>query len=318
MPILATVERLPVMPQAPADEPPCRIDFRSLDGSEWIQCDGSEWINQARLYGVDSPPREVVRDRVPGLPGSRLRQINDLEREVIVPLMVRPQSRTCRAVREALARLRRAADYRRVDYAAAEGHMDLVATSGSGVVRTLRVSLLEGMEGTYEGRGPGWAVFALRFVAHDPYWHGEDWTTPVVRIPESDPFLSTNPAHVWPRRLSPSVALGADMPVEVKGDIPSAPSVEIVGAASSTLITSSTGLHVAVGAIPSGQTFRLATYRTVSATLQGAQAWDLLGSAPVWMPLMPGDATISVVAQDATPSTAARVYGPSLYEAAFG
>lgn len=312
MPILALLDTVTGTPIE--GERPCRLDFAALDGSEVIECDSSVWVNQAGVTGIDLAPREIVSDRIVGLPGSRLVQINDLERDVVTPLLVRPSTRTCQAIRDQVARLRRVLDYRRVDYVDLEGHADIVATSGLGVVRRLRVTYVEGAEGRYADRGPGWAIFALRWLATSPYWRGEEWSTPLVGVASGEPFLSTDPGDGWPRMLSASVAIGEDMPVVVGGDVPSPPVIEIVGPATATSITSSSGMDVTVGAITAGQTFRLDTRRRVSPTLNDVQAWDLLASAPRFAPLSPGETMISVVAEGATSATRVRVWGDSLWE----
>jgi hypothetical protein len=217
-------------------------------------------------------------------------------------------------MRAQLARLRTVLDYRRVDYAALEGHADLVATSCDGAIRRLRVSYVDGAEGNYGDRGDGWAIFALRWVAHNPYWRGDEWTTPLVGVASGEPFLSTNPADGWPRKLSASVAIGEGMPVPVRGDVPSEPVIDIIGPATSTHITSPSGIDVTVGAIAGGETFRLDTRRGVSPTLDGVEAWDLLSSAPRFAALPPGDTTISIIATGANSATRVRVWGDTLWE----
>jgi hypothetical protein len=118
-------------------------------------------------------------------------------------------------MRAQIARLRTVLDYRRVDYAANDGHADIIATTDEGVTRRLRVAYVDGAEGSYGDRGRGWASFVLRWIAVDPCWRGGEWTTPLVGVDTTPPFLSTSGAHPWPRTLAPFVAIGANMTVVV-------------------------------------------------------------------------------------------------------
>lgn len=313
MPILAILDT-PTSTPVVDNGPTCRLDFAALDGSELIVCDSEVWINRRGTTGIDLTPRELVTDRIIGLPGGRIAQINDLPKDVVTPLMVRPESGQCWDMRAQIARLRTVLDYRRVDYAANDGHADIIATTDEGVTRRLRVAYVDGAEGSYGDRGRGWASFVLRWIAVDPYWRGGEWTTPLVGVDTTPPFLSTSGAHPWPRTLAPSVAIGANMPVDVQGDVPSAPVLDIVGPATTTTVTSPSGMSVTIGAIGAGDSFRLDTRRRVSVTLNGADAWGLLGASPRWAPLAPGATTISVVATGATSATRVRVWGDSLWE----
>jgi hypothetical protein len=157
----------------------------------------------------------------------------------------------------------------------------------------------------------------LELLAVDPYWHGLEWSTPVVTLPAADPFLSNNPADAFPRKLTPSIALGEEMPLLIPGDVASSAVVELIGPLTSALITSPAGLNVSVGALSAGQVFVLDTGRTKRALLNGVNAWDKVGQSPQWRPLAPGLTTISIEVADATSATAARVYGTSLWETAW-
>jgi hypothetical protein len=137
-----------------------RLDFRSLAG-DVLTFDSASWIPRAGIEGLHMPPREVVRGQVPGLTGSLLTEIRDVERLVSFPVFVGSDDGH-RAHLDQLARLQSFLDFTGVDYAAAGGTFDLVATSASGV-RSLRCAYLEGMEGS-EGVDSGvwWASFGLR------------------------------------------------------------------------------------------------------------------------------------------------------------
>jgi hypothetical protein len=294
-----------------------RLDWRSLDGSDLIEWSGEEWIIQSGIQGLDVPPRDVVTETVPGLPGARLREIRTGPRTVILPFFVYSQTEKVAAHLAQLARLRRMIDYRDRDYVTAEGTFDLVA-AGEGAERSLRCTYIDGMEGAAgvaAGGGAFWSTFDTKLLAVDPYWRGEEWSTPIVDTGAGSPFISdTEP---WPRAISGSVALGADMQVEVGGDVESPPSVEVWGPATTLHITSPQGLDITVGAIGNGQHLLIETGRRRRVLLNDAPAWGLIGDSPRWSPLPPGQALISVAATGATSSTAVRVYGTSLWETAW-
>lgn len=146
MPIIAILDT-PTSTPVVDNGPTCRLDFAALDGSELIVCDSEVWINRRGTTGIDLTPRELVTDRIIGLPGGRIAQINDLPKDVVTPLMVRPESGQCWDMRAQIARLRTVLDYRRVDYAANDGHADIIATTDEGVTRRLRVAYVDGAEG---------------------------------------------------------------------------------------------------------------------------------------------------------------------------
>lgn len=298
-----------------------RLDFRSLSGSrevKWNLAGPRSLSVLDKTLGLDVPPREVIRDRVPGLEGSRIRLIRTGEREVFLPLLVRSPDGDWRWVLDKLAEIRALQDYRQVDYVNEDGTFDLVARA-RGAERRLRVSYLDGMEGDYgqDTSLPELRIFPLRLLATDPYWYGEPWSTNQVTLPAPAPFLSNDPGDAFPRAITASVALGSDMPLVIPGDVPSPASIELVGPATETVITSPAGLNVTIGEIADGDTFRLDTGRRKSATVNGVDAWELVGASPQWRALPPGETTISVQVTGATEGTSARVFGSSLWETAW-
>jgi hypothetical protein len=58
-----------------------RLDFRSLTG-DVLTFDTTSWIPRTGIEGLHMPPREVIRGQVPGLTGSLLTEIRDVERLV--------------------------------------------------------------------------------------------------------------------------------------------------------------------------------------------------------------------------------------------
>lgn len=319
MPILADIfdQLTPSKPVVVVPIDDRRLEFESLDGVDLISWSGGEWIVRSGISGLDVPPRNVIRDTVPGLPGSRLIEIRDLEREVFLPVTTRPDDRDYRSNLKQLAMLRSFMDYRTSDYTAADGTFDLVAYSDSGR-RTLRCTYLEGLEGDYgaDVMFSSWRMLGITLLAVDPYWHGEQWSTPVVGLPTPQPFLSNDPAaHPW--GLAPSVALGTGMPVTVTGDVPSPAMIELIGPSTSTRISSPGGLDVTIGAVADGQVVTVNTGRRKQVLLDGVPAWTLLGDSPQWRPLPPGDTTVSIQILGASPATRARVYGTALWESAW-
>lgn len=318
MPILATLELTPQGPVVSDDNR--SLDFRSIDGTHTIAWDGVNLRILASASGLDVPPRDVLRDVIAGLPGSRLRNVRDLEREVFLPLLVASGRDDWRGLLDRLAELRSLMDFRRdrEAFIANEGSFDLVS-SIDGRERRLRCSYVEGMEGDYgeDVALPEWRRFGLTLLAVDPYWHGEQWTTPTVGLPTPDPFLSASAGDAWPRRLSPSVAIGSDMPLSIPGDLPSSPVVELLGPATSTHITAPSGLDVTIGPLGAGDEFVLDTGRRKRATLNGVAAWSKIGQSPRWPALLPGETTISITMTGADGSSRARVYGDAMWETAW-
>jgi hypothetical protein len=323
MPILATIlppgEGEPGGPGVPVPVPldDRRLEFRSLNGTDTIEWTGSEWIIQSGIQGLDVPPRDLVTEQVPGMDGARLREIRTGARTVVLPFFVYGDDGVGLTHRAQLARLRRFIDYRDRDYAGAEGTFDLVAV-GLGGERLLRCTYVDGMEGVAgisSGSGPHWSTFDAKLLAVQPYWRGQQWSTPtVVTGTGASAFLSNS--LLFPRQISGSVALGENMHVNVGGDVPSPPMIELDGPFSTVTITSPQGLNISVGAVASGRLL-IETGRRRRVTLDGVPAWQLVGDSPRWQPLPPGEATISIVATGATSSTAARVFGTSLWETAW-
>lgn len=322
MPILASIgPRGPVVDTGPQVRETRSLDFRSIDGSTTLDWDGDEFILQPGVTGLNVPPREIITDRVPGMEGERLREIRTVSRTVILPFFIASADLSTTSHLEQLARVRAFCNYRTNDYAADEGTFDLVATSGVGGERTLRCTYVDGMEGEWGvelGNGAYYSTFDTKLLAVDPYWHGQEWSTPEVALPKVAPFLSSSPANPFPRYITASIALGTDMSVTVGGDVPSPAIVDGVGPWTSMHITSPQGLDVMIGAVGAGQRLLLDTGRTKRCLLNDATNWGLVVSdSPQWRPLPPGDASISIEVAGATSATRARVYGTSLWETAW-
>jgi hypothetical protein len=315
MPIMASLVRTHRR-LAVVDDDTRRLDFRTVDGSTTISWDGVNVRILASATGLDVPPKDVVRDVVPGLPGSRIRLVKDLEREVFLPMLVTDDD--WRGLQARLAQIRALVSFRDKDYVTLEGSFDLVATTDK-VERTLRCEYLEGMEGDYgeDMALPEWRRFGMSLLAVNPYWRGEEWSTPIVSLPAANPFLA-NDGAAHPLRLSTAVAIGLDMPLSIPGDVASSAVVELVGPATTTHITSPSGLDVTIGSLSTGDSFVLDTSpRSRSALLNGVDAWAKVAVSPKWRPIAPGATTMSIVMTGATDESRARVHGSALWETAW-
>jgi len=287
-----------------------RLEFLSLDGSTVFPWGGFDTFVMAGLEGTGVAPREVLVSRL-GSGVSRLDEIRDTPRDVPFPVFVAGADHL--AVEDLKRQLRDLFDFRVVNYQGLDGTFDLAAVQ-SGEVRRLRCAYRDGLGESYGDGSPDWVRLPLLLTAVDPDWHGSEWSTPTVRLPTPWPFLSPVGSLNQPLRITSSVALGADMPVRVTGDIPSPAVIELGGPLTTATISSPDGLSVVVGSLTVGQVFRLETGRRKRALLNGASSWGKVSSGPQWRPLPPGQTTISVEVTGATQATYARVFGDSLWQ----
>lgn len=311
MPILVQAD--PVAPPAELPgESSCWVDFRALDGSDliaWGREDG--YVIGSGIVGFDGVPVEVSRRRTPGIDGGYIDQVVGLERDLLVPVWLR--SSACHGVHVAMSRMRSMwSRHAGRDYRTLDGTFVLAAGEAGSTGRTLPVVYVSGAEG--DGHEPGYRVLPLRLLAVAPYWRGEQWSTPTVTQPSTAPFTSTSAGDPWPRPIASSYALGSALGVTIPGDAPSAPVVELVGPFNSVHVTSPQGLDVSIGQIAAGSTFVLDTGRHRRYHLDGVARPDLIGSGPVWSPLLPGVASITIAVSGAAAGSSARVYGTSLWE----
>lgn len=311
MPILAGI---PVADRPVAKTYPLKesrtLGFRSIDGADLLPFTGSEFFAKAGIEGLDLPPRELIRETVPGMDGSRIREIRIGEREIFLPLFVASGSSHAGYLdrRDQLATL---FNHRGLNYQITEGTFDLVASSVRGE-RYLRCLYSDGMKGSLgqDNSGAWWESIGLNLLAVQPYWHGERWETPTIYKPADVSFFGT-----FPPSLSASRALGVNMPITVKGDVPSWPSVDITGPATNVAVTGP-GLSVSIpGGLLAGETATIITDpRKRDALFNGVRDWTRIAPSDRYNAIMPGEQQLSVVLSGATPETTAKVYGDSLYE----
>jgi Phage tail protein len=285
------------------------LTLRALDGTEPLPFTGRECFVMSDCDGLDMPPREIIRRSVPGMDGERLAEIRVGSREVFLPMWLSSDSSHLRYLesRDALARL---FNYRTVDYRTLDGTFDLVARSVRGE-RSLRVTYLSGMNSSrWPNEGNYWAKLGLTFLAVRPYWYGEEWTTPVISIPDPVAWFGT-----WPGGLTTSRALGEDIPITVEGDADSWATVDLVGPASAVTI-SGPGLLVTIpGGLGNGERASIVTDpRGRTALFEGVKDWTRVGPTTRWAPITPGDRELTVNLGTATTASSAVVHGASLHE----
>jgi hypothetical protein len=298
-----------------------RLDFRSLTGDVLSWTDTS-WIARDGVEGLHMPPREVVRGQVPGLTGSLLQEVREVERTVTLPVFVGSDDGHT-AHLDQLARLEAFLDVTGVDYQAESGTFDLVATSASGV-RSLRCVYLEGWEGAEgsDASGSWWASFGLRLLAVDPYWHGTPWSTATLRIPAPLGWMSWADGTyttAWPGEISLARVIGSDIPVDVQGNAPSWVALEVVGPCSSFRVQTSSGLDVSlVGGLTAGETMAVNTDpRARDVTFNGVRDWARVAPGDRWEPMLPGAPSVTLTMANATAASSARLFGESLYKRAW-
>lgn len=300
---------LPVVPLPPVPPRELRAFWlESLDGTTVIPLSGTN--GRALLpgaTGLELPPIDVVTATTPGMPGSWLQEVNVLERPIFLPMAFF----SSKAQEEFFARL---AELRSVmtdwdgDLLGLDGTFRLGVASVTGD-RLLDVTYRSGWEGTLGGEdgGSDWEKFGLNLVAVAPFWRSRD---AVVKSYSAEPgpvFLGTGDnTHPWPRRVSSSVKVGANMPIVVEGDVSVWPEFGFTGPIPAVTITwPGTNISVPNG-VPAGQTLRLVTNpRARSARLGGAIAWERISMGATFAPLRPGLNRVSI--ELATASADARV-----------
>jgi len=311
MPILGGIPvRTPRPPRVDPFEDSRTLAFRSLDGTAFMEFTGNEFFDLDGVEGLDLPPREVIRESMPNLDGTRLREVRTGERQVFLPFWLSSTSSHSKYLdrRDELASL---FNYRGLNLSATDGTFDLVANSLRGE-RSLRCVYLDGMPGSNmtDNSGASWESLGLTFLACRPYWSGARWSTPTIQRPSGGSWGVS-----WPYQLSSAQALGSGIPVTVGGDVPSWPTIDLVGPASAASVTGP-GLSVSIaGGLAAGETARIVTDpRGRTASFGGVKDWSRVAPTDRYRPLMPGVQELSIVLVGATDATSAVVSGDSLFE----
>lgn len=327
----ATQDRIDGNPQVemvgggPSAPPPVVVESRrlwleSLDGT--VRVDLNVDIDQILTGGVTGlglPPVEVVTSTTPGMPGSWLQEINELEREVFLPLNFGSQESHEDFLSRMGALLRLVSQWDDLTIGQL-GTFRLVADSLNGE-RLLAVTYKSGLEGDW-GKGTGgsrWQKLPMTLVAVDPFFRDRKPTVRTYSAPAGSPFLGDGTgAAPWPRRITASVVIGEGMEVVVDGDVPVWPEVDLVGPASSaSLAYPGTSLVMPTGVADNGVLALKTDPRTRSVRLNGAIAWSKVSMGSTFTPLRPGTNIVDVVLATSSDDTELVLRWFNGYRAAF-
>ncbi len=303
-------------PSQPIDAETRTLGFRSLDGAAFFDCTGREFAGMDGITGIDLPPVEAVKDRIPGMHGDRLLSMRYTSRDILVPLWLRSDS----GHRDYLmkrADLQGLFDFGDVDYQGEGGTFDLVANSVDGNrERALRVRYVGGMEGNLSRKTEqkSWSMLPLKMEAVRPFWQGAEWRTPDVRVPVGVSFFAR-----FPGRLSNDRALGAEITVTVPGSARSWPQVHVVGPSSAVQVTGPNMSVSVPGGLDDGEVCIIETdpeLRSDGTMFNGDPDWSRLSPNCVFgSGLKPGDNTFSIDVGLGSPNTVAWVSGVSQWKA---
>jgi hypothetical protein len=308
-PILAT-------PAAVVDGETRTLAFRNLDGSAFFDCTGREFAGMDGIEGIDLPPVDAIEDRIPGMHGDRLLSMRYASRDITLPLWLRSDS----GHRDFLAKrgqLQDLFDFGDVDYQYEGGTFDLVSNSVDGNhERSLRVRYVGGMEGnlTKKTDQMTWALLPLKLRSVRPFWRGDEWRTPDVRVPLGVSFFKR-----FPGRLSNDRALGSAITVTVPGSARSWPQVNVVGPSSAVQITGP-NMYISVpGGLDDNEVCVIETdpeLRSDGTMFNGDPDWSRVAPNCVFgSGLRPGDNTFTIDVGAGSSSTVAWVSGVSQWKA---
>lgn len=293
------------------------LAFRSLDGADLLPFRGREWIARKGIEGLDLIDPEITESVIPGMDGTVIDDITYGSRKIMLPIFIASDSSHAQYLLNR-GRLRALFNPRGVDYRRTGGTFDLVAYSTPGdeiIERSLRCMYAGGWPGSLarDQAGTYWESIGLDLLAVQPYWRGTPWETPIIRKSADVGWFPG-----WPGELSSSRALGADIPVQVGGEVPSWPSVDLSGPATSVLITAP-GVSISIPTgLAVGEAATIVTNpRGRTVLFDGVKGWERVAPSDRYAPLAPGAQLINVTLVGATSDTWARVYGDTLYETAW-
>lgn len=230
------------------------------------------------------------------MPGSWLQEVNILERPIFLPLAFFSEESQADFF-ASLSELRSLVSAWDGDLLGRSGTFRLGVTSAEGD-RLLDVTYKSGWEGALGGGdgGSDWERFGLNLVAVAPFWQAREVTAKSYSVPSGAVFLGSGDGSApWPRRLTASTTVGANMPIPVMGDVPVWPEFQFRGPIPSVEI-SWAGTTISVpGGVPTGQTLRLVTDpRGRSARIGDVIAWDRISMGATFSPLLPGMNRVSI------------------------
>lgn len=309
-----------VFPPAPVVFESRQLWLESMDGSVRIDLNVDvDQILTGGVTGLGLPPVEVKTVSTPGMPGSSLQEINQLEREVFLPLNFGSEKGHADFLGKMGALLDLVSQWDDVEIGQL-GTFRLVANSLNGE-RLLAVTYKSGLEGEW-GKGTGgsrWQKLPLTVVAVDPFWRDRNPTVRTYQAPAGRPFLGDGSGNApWPRRLSASVVIGEGMEVVVNGDVPVWPEIDLIGPASSaSLAYKGTSVLMPSGVADDGLLALKTDPRTRSVRLNGAIAWSRVSMGSTFTPLRPGLNIVDVVLATSSNDTALVLRWFNGYKTAF-
>jgi hypothetical protein len=295
-----------------------KLILESMDGSISIPLDGSTgWVRMPGATGLEMPPSTVVADRIPGMPGAMVTDVQIHSRPIFIPIYGRLDNGQA-SYRQMLDQIRSLMDplngsFRLVG-ASVRGFRELVVTYDSG---------LEGNDGA-DLEGLSWCKVGLKVTAHEPYAQALEDRRLEFRVVAGtpEPFLGVTGGTdaPWPRSMSNSAVVGSNMSTTVYSELPVYPKLELVGpmtAFDGTLSPTITRLDgtVAVVAgrewsvevpngVPGGATLVLVTDpRERSIRMNGTLAAGLVSRGSTLRPFYPGTNVLSVTAPGGTEET---------------
>lgn len=311
-------------PTQPAPPRP-KLTLESLDGLRVIPLDGSSgWKAQAGAVGLEMPPIDVIRATVPGVPGTVQQEVRVGERQVILPILVNAPDRLFATHQQLVAELMRLVD-------PLTGQFRIVSASPFGE-RQLTVTYTGGLEGDY-GRGEystWWRKIVLTAVGCQPFAEARQDRTIEFNSPTgAAPFLGAAGGTdvPWPRALTSSAVIGANMRVTVASEVPVNPVLELDGPMDSfagTMALEDAALppyyggqewSVSIpGGVAPGERFAIVTDpRGTSIRADGELAAGRVTLASSLTPFFPGVNVLSVIAPGGSGTTRVRLRWRELY-----
>lgn len=216
-----TEEIVSTRPQIPT------LVLESMDGTVRIPLDDTQGlIRMPGSTGLRMPPVEVISSQIPGVPGSVMNDVRTNQRPIFVPIYLHGDGDMV-VFRNRLAQL-----YALVD-PIGRRTFRLVGESSTGS-RELIVAYVGGLEGADDAMAEGlsWAKFGLNLVAHEPYARArEDRTIEFRYKAAAEPFLGVagGTDAPWPRSMTTTTVIGANMSVVIASEVPVYPTVELTG-----------------------------------------------------------------------------------------
>lgn len=301
--VLASVNPAPSTPAPEYDSR--RLWLESWDGQVVLPVPLDDYphplVGQRGFLGLGVNPTDISTAGTPGVAGSRVVDVIQVERPVALPLAFLADDQadlwaTVQAVRDLTDPARSMT---------ADGNFRIVCASSSGT-RQLSLVYRSGLEGE-DSEESGTDTMVLDCVAPMPYAADRFDQTSTFRLAaDTAPFLG----GIWGEVYLISSTVAADAtPVQMESSVPVYPVIEITGPADSVLITAESGLRIDVPAgVPAESTLRIVTDpRAKSIRLDGVLAAGMLARGSRLEPFGLGTTLVDVDAPGATADTLLRL-----------